>query len=180
MQQRAKATPIKAIPGVDAIRAGIEAGRSNVNEYFMFHGASEEAVDVIKSCGLDPRMSSKGSMFGIGAYVAENASKSDFYAKADSAGVKCMILARVLLGEIYQTTKQLMGISRPPAMPEFKQLFDSVYAATRVEGGCVDFREYIIYERMQAVPLFMIWYKHTAKDLENREEGCKCNLCRRG
>jgi hypothetical protein len=31
------------------------------------------------------------------------------------------------------------------------------------------FREYIVYDRTQAIPEYLIWYKHTAS--------CQCSQC---
>jgi hypothetical protein len=46
---------------------------------------------------------------------------------------------------------------------------DSVTALRLDEGGCVDHREYVVYERGQAIPEYRIYYHHA--------RGCRCSIC---
>ena len=53
------------------------------NEVHLFHGTNPEAADLIAKGDfkIDKAGSNRGTMFGPGVYLAENASKSDEYAK---------------------------------------------------------------------------------------------------
>ena len=59
---------------------------SDVNEVYLFHGTNPESADLIAKgdFSLDRAGSAVGTMFGPGVYLAENASKSDEYAKEGS------------------------------------------------------------------------------------------------
>lgn len=72
------------VPGISAAKCQALTG-SDLNEYFLFHGSSYQQVGEILREGLDPQRGgeSAGSMFGKGAYFAENASKADMYTTCD-------------------------------------------------------------------------------------------------
>ena len=142
---------------------------TSLNEVFLFHGASSEVIEKIMLEGFDPQRGGEaaGAMFGIGAYFARNLSKCDFYARGNRR--RHVLLSRVLLGHPY-VAKQSLGqqVRRPPDGPS-GEACDSVMALTRAEGGVVDHREYVIFERSRALPLFRISYEH--------EADCKCHMC---
>eukprot|EP00441_Pelagodinium_beii_P009057 CAMPEP_0197704182 /NCGR_PEP_ID=MMETSP1338-20131121/125809_1 /TAXON_ID=43686 ORGANISM="Pelagodinium beii, Strain RCC1491" /NCGR_SAMPLE_ID=MMETSP1338 /ASSEMBLY_ACC=CAM_ASM_000754 /LENGTH=960 /DNA_ID=CAMNT_0043288081 /DNA_START=193 /DNA_END=3076 /DNA_ORIENTATION=- len=77
----------------------------NVNERYLFHGTNPEAAHGIAKdfFRIDRAGSSAGCMFGRGIYLAENASKSDEYAKEGAGvyvGLCAMLLCRAVLGEV--------------------------------------------------------------------------------
>jgi len=77
----------------------------NVNERYLFHGTNPEAAHAIARdfFHIDRAGSSAGCMFGRGIYLAENASKSDEYAKEGAGvyvGLCAMLLCRAVLGEV--------------------------------------------------------------------------------
>jgi hypothetical protein len=101
-----------------------------------------------------------------------NFSKSDLY--SDTAAPKrqerVMFLVRVLMGNYYTAKTGMKKITTPPDQTTGERLaFDSVYGATRHEGGAVDHPEIIIYKDTQLLPLYMVKYRH--------EIGCPCALC---
>ena len=163
-------TALAPLPGDDYIPIvkGYQAVSGSCwSERFLFHGAPFDSIDAICEGGLDYRRAGAhmGALFGMGTYLAEDSSKSDIYARPDAAsGVKCMLVCRACLGETYYTRQQLQGISMPP-----DHQCDSVTALRRDEGGCVDHREYVLYERGQALPEYRIYYRH--------EHGCQCSIC---
>ena len=142
-----------------------EVNGSEWNERYLFHGAPADKIEKICQGGLDYRRAGThmGDLFGMGTYLAEDSSKSDIYAKPDAHGIKCMLVCRVCLGETWYTREPLRRISMPPDDR------DSVTALRLDEGGCVDHREYVVYERGQAIPEYRIYYHHA--------RGCRCSIC---
>jgi hypothetical protein len=137
------------------------------NERFLFHGAPMERVEEICKGGLDHRRAgtNAGALFGIGTYLAEDASKSDIYAKPDSSGLRCILVCRTCLGNTCYMNGPDQSLTMPPKNG------DSVTALRQDEGGCLEHREYIVYDRAQAVPEFRVFYRHAA-----RCQCCKCVL----
>merc|ERR1712032_983861 len=77
----------------------------SVNEMFLFHGTNPEAADSIARTDFDVARvgSAVGTMFGPGLYLAENASKSDEYAKEGAGifvGQYALLLCRALAGRV--------------------------------------------------------------------------------
>ena len=106
-----------------------------------------------------------GKAFGYGTYLAEDSSKSDFYATPGATGLSCILVCRACLGKTHYATDFMPDITMPPDGK------DSITALRRDEGGvAVDHREYIVYDRAQAVPEYRIWYRHAA--------GCECSKCK--
>eukprot|EP00928_Gymnodinium_smaydae_P090094 TRINITY_DN7394_c0_g1_i2.p1 TRINITY_DN7394_c0_g1~~TRINITY_DN7394_c0_g1_i2.p1 ORF type:complete len:535 (-),score=78.17 TRINITY_DN7394_c0_g1_i2:125-1729(-) len=134
---------------------------SKYNEALLFHGTQEEVVQDIAREGFDPQRGGEsfGKMFGTGTYFAHNASKCMLYTK--NHGV--IIVARVLLGNPHCQKERCPQRSRPP------DNFTSLIAMTRAEGGSVDHREYIVFDKQKALPLYVVRIKHL--------EECKCHLC---
>ena len=64
----------------DSMRGGLD---KDVNEMYLFHGTNPVAADAIARNDFDMTKAgqARGTMFGPGIYLAENASKSDEYAK---------------------------------------------------------------------------------------------------
>ena len=162
------------------------ASATPCNEVFLLHGAPADAVDTICRDGLDPRRSGGRDdaighaayqpMFGQGAYLAENASKSDIYASAPAggAGERCVLLMRACLGKPFYARKELPELTRPP------RECDCIVGVRRDEqipadledgGGCgeLDHREYVVYDPAATLPEFQIWYHHA--------DGCACRKC---
>ncbi|CAE8662036.1 unnamed protein product [Polarella glacialis] len=153
---------------VDRCNVGARMCKDSVlNEYFLWHGCASNVAASIAQHGFDPQRGGEGAgkMFGIGTYFAEHSSKSAYYSEKTTQKTYCMILARVLLGQAYWTQETMTKAHRPP------DGHDSVIACTRSEGGCVDHREYIIYKKAQAIPMFKVSYIHT--------KSCRCHLCSR-
>lgn len=91
-------TPLQDI---SAMKCDVADGHIELNEYLLFHGCSWKAAKKIKEQGFDAQRGAEGAaMFGHGTYFAQNASKSDFYTQKDfRTSERCMLVARVLLGE---------------------------------------------------------------------------------
>jgi len=78
---------------------------SSLNETYLFHGTNPDAAHAIARdlFRIDKAGSCGGAMFGPGIYLAENASKSDEYAKEGSGvyvGLCAMLVCRAVLGRV--------------------------------------------------------------------------------
>lgn len=132
----------------------------DVNECYLWHGSSPQAVISIAELGFNLDFSGKnvGNMFGKGAYFAECASKADEYAKDDPdghyQGFFAMLLCRVVLGEIQTVTiADYQAHTRTgPGKP-----FDSTVGDREEAVGT--FREFVVPSTDQVYPEYAIIYE---------------------
>jgi hypothetical protein len=68
------------------------------------------------------------------------------------------------------TARSILSESRSRCAP--LRRFDSVLGQSRAEGGIVDHREYVVFDKAQAVPIAVVTYRHSA--------ACKCSRCSSG
>lgn len=153
-----------------------------LNEALLFHGCKWETVFQILREGFDSRLggTNVGAAFGIGTYFSTVSSKADLYSqrwedwqqRPSNCDVppelRCMICARVVLGEIYETRRSDSTLRRPPIGRDHIRC-DSVLGVPRERGGCVDYDEFVVYKPGQAVPQFVIEYAHVPE--------CECRFC---
>lgn len=149
----------------------------DLNEHLMFHGALPEALESICQGGFNPRRSGKTTrnLFGLATYFAANSSKADDYTEQranplQKGARRTMIIARVALGKAYRTTNPMPDVQRPPNGDDGLE-FDSVWADTSANGGCVDHVEAMVYDGGQALPVALIDYQHASS--------CPCAFCHR-
>ncbi|ESN94890.1 hypothetical protein HELRODRAFT_193757 [Helobdella robusta] len=133
-----------------------------LNEVYLFHGTKEEHVDKIMHAGIDCRFSSTRTLFGPGAYFAEN--NKD--ARKPIGAKMYMILSRVLLGSAYVCTSPY-GFKKPPCnQPQcgnmdgcsLHQFHDSVIGTHKDPKNKLVFKEYIVYDKNYSYPEFLIEY----------------------
>jgi hypothetical protein len=114
MRKRAQQAPFECDPPTTTSLLEFSAQKTideRVNEFWLFHGTSEEAARGIAQSNF--RLPTHAGNFGKGAYFAEDAAKSDGYSRfvststsdADKAGCKIMMLCRVLLGNQHNLIK---------------------------------------------------------------------------
>jgi hypothetical protein len=77
------------------------------NEKLLFHGTSEEAINLIAAGGFNPEFN-KASAYGKGTYFAEKASYSFSYMKQGRDGVAYMFLCTVQTGRMCRGSNQLV------------------------------------------------------------------------
>ncbi|KAL3880945.1 hypothetical protein ACJMK2_033147 [Sinanodonta woodiana] len=133
-----------------------------INEHYLFHGTKVDVVESIARQGLDDRLA-ENAMFGKGVYCAESSTKADQYADDKQRrleGEKKMFLVRACLGEVYIESCSTAH-QRPPCRQckqdkctNHSNLYDSV-----VGEGSWNFREFVLYERMQVYPEYLITYR---------------------
>ena len=173
-----------AIPGVTAFKCTVEDGCRDLNEYLLFHGCPRHRVDDIARRGIDPQRGGEttGSLFGRGAYFAQNASKSDLYTTCHEChgnanytdcrhaeGERCIFAVRVMLGETWLAKTQ--GLSQTIRAPERSNgdPFDSIAAVTKKNGGIVDHMEFVIFDRQLSLVRYLFYYRH--------KTACQCHNC---
>jgi hypothetical protein len=142
------------------------------NEVFHFHGTSPEIVNIIASNGFEERVCSLRGLFGAGIYLAENSSKSDEYCTPSDSGSYFMFLVRATLGTPHLALSPMNNLRRPPCregghtdldgQPCAHPRADSVLAPTKSthpNAHLQKYREFVIYDRAQCYPEFLIEYK---------------------
>ena len=164
------------------------------NEYWLFHGCSQETLHHLLNAGYDPRVSNLKGMFGGGFYLAENSSKSNQYIPCPEckqnaipfgAGCTCpnqedfvfaMLLYRVILGDVhvaeqYDKTKyckqpgKTQYVRRPPMKTGCDEIYDSVMGESIAHGGDrLQHREFVLYERGQAYPEYLIRFRRSVQN----------------
>ncbi|CAL1537117.1 unnamed protein product, partial [Lymnaea stagnalis] len=134
-----------------------------VNEHYLFHGTDPESIDPVISSGLDPRVSSPNCMWGSGVYAAESSTKSDQYTgkllnQIQPIHKDCkMLLMRVLLGDVY-VCKDGHPSGKTICHCPNQKLYDSIMA-----DGKWLFREFVVYDKSQCYPEYVITYERTYK-----------------
>ncbi|CAJ1452892.1 unnamed protein product [Effrenium voratum] len=106
-----------------------------VNEVWLLHGTSEEAA---KGC------------FGTGVYFADDAKKSNQYAKGRTEdNCKIMLLCRVILGNVMVLPK---GQDRTADRFAEDPHVDAIL-------GTTDTREFVVYDTAQIYPEYILHYQ---------------------
>ena len=133
----------------------------DANEVFLFHGTDPQLAKVIAKHRFDERMANLSGLYGGGSYFAENSCKSNQYARTPTAaGEHAIMYCRVAMGDAFRTSSQLKNRRRAPDKPGGGGgTFDSVLAS----GGAQVHREFIVYDRNQVYPEFIVYYTRWAK-----------------
>jgi hypothetical protein len=153
------ATGVQTFPGL------------KLNELLLYHGAPSSLVDRLKMQGFDPRYAGGhfGKMFGLGVYLAVNSSKSDIYTEPNEGGERCVFVVRACLGESHLAKQASPKMVKPPERNDGRGPLNSVVGLTHEQGGVLDHPEMIVYRESQALPEYMIWYRH--------QPTCLCTHC---
>ncbi|KAH3833545.1 uncharacterized protein LOC127877602 isoform X2 [Dreissena polymorpha] len=145
--------------------------QSEINEVLLFHGTKLDTIDTICQSGFDTRLASRDAMFGQGVYGAEKPTKADQYTDDQNARtigqgqIKQMFLMRMLLGHCFICTDQNHPhkYRRAPCCKckrdDCKEHFDSGNYDSVVGDNKKLFREFIVYERDQCYPEYLITYE---------------------
>ena len=177
----------EAIPNIAALKCGSAHASVDLNEHLLFHGCPLEACKGIARQGLNPQRGGEavGSLFGKGAYFAQNASKCDMCTTCSECGThakrtdcrhaegkRCILAVRALLGNSYQLLTSYGGLRTPERADG--ELYDSLTALSSSQGGAVDHMEFIIFEKSLALVRYLVRYRHCSS--------CQCHSCqdRRG
>ena len=113
------------LDGIDAIRVESFAGLQ-LNEFLLYHGTPSKIAPLLQKQGLDPQRAGvhRGKMFGYGAYMATNSSKSDLYTEPTTLsadprkkGERCILVVRACLGEPFRAARTNTQLRLPPDRP---------------------------------------------------------------
>jgi len=126
-----------------------------INENYLFHGTNPESAQCIARdfFRMERAGSSAGSMFGPGIYLAENASKSDEYAKEGSGvylGLCAMLLCRCAQGEVLTVSEAR------DTREAVRAGYDSVCGDRLKAVGT--FREMVFFNEEAVYPEFIVIY----------------------
>eukprot|EP00930_Biecheleria_cincta_P059731 TRINITY_DN45458_c0_g1_i1.p1 TRINITY_DN45458_c0_g1~~TRINITY_DN45458_c0_g1_i1.p1 ORF type:complete len:681 (-),score=84.24 TRINITY_DN45458_c0_g1_i1:363-2405(-) len=134
---------------------------SGLNEVYAFHGTRVRyALSIAQhDFNIDLAGSSRGTLYGRGAYLGESISKADEYARDEPGGyydgVFAVLVCRVTMGKLHCTS-------------------DDPEAGSKVASGHFDstcgtrlFRELVIYDADQLYPEYVVLYQRVyPKDVE--------------
>lgn len=156
------------IPDVNAFRASTVVGSVNLNEHFLYHGTLPRTADRIIQQGWDPLQ----RRLSTASFFAEDSAKAASYptgapALLDDNNERCMLLARVLLGEAKLIADDYFHgrPERPEGMKFAGQPYDSLIELNEQQGGNINYREYVIFKESQAMPTCRIVYQSTEMTL---------------
>ncbi|XP_063413535.1 protein mono-ADP-ribosyltransferase PARP14-like isoform X2 [Mytilus trossulus] len=151
------ATPVLTIANLN--RQMRDVLEQDINEVYLFHGTKQDRVKVLLRNGFDERLAAMNFpklRLGSGTYTAEDASLSAHY--TEKQGVRTMFLVRACLGDVFRTNENLNDLKRPPCKKMCKtictqhdEFFDSVL-------GEFCPREFVVYEKAQCYPEYVIKY----------------------
>ncbi|CAK0832138.1 unnamed protein product [Prorocentrum cordatum] len=169
--------PCSPIAALSHLKVPVNMHDFDLNEHFMFHGAAPSTLEKICKGGFNPQRGGEatGKLFGTAAYFAANSSKSDDYTEERTnplarSARRTIIVSRVALGESFRALRSMKDATKPPDNSDGMD-FDSVWADTSSNGGCVDHIEVMVYSEGQALPVALVDYRHA--------DDCACAFCRR-
>ncbi|ELT90615.1 hypothetical protein CAPTEDRAFT_192002 [Capitella teleta] len=155
---------------------------TDINETYLFHGLPMRNVRGIQSQGFDPRLSGSSVLFGSGSYFAESTTKADQYSddrqsRTEPGHPLAMLLCRVLLGSAYKCD-EAKDFKRPPCTQchddkcaDHETFHDSVIGVKKEKKGrALLFREFVIYDKSQSYPEYIIHYERHYGQLSSPEE----------
>jgi len=159
---------MEVIPKLKELQSTLALGAvpSEAQERFLFHGAPWKKIQSIVLEGLDNRCADRAT-YGYGAYFASQACKCWQYCCPKQTGqqVGYIVVARVALGEPFWATyvpkNRKEQFKKPPPR------FDSVLAQPgkmpgHPRGGFQHHCEYIVFEKSQVYPEFVLEVEGTA------------------
>eukprot|EP00039_Didymoeca_costata_P007564 m.101228 g.101228 ORF g.101228 m.101228 type:complete len:1595 (+) comp13736_c2_seq2:1510-6294(+) len=127
---------------------------SQLNEVYLFHGTKPDVAAVIVETGFEEKVASLSGMYGAGIYFADQANKSDQYTTADRNGHHHMFLSRVTMGGYPGVNSTGNGKRITPLINNSK-----IHRYTSTHGTNGMHHEYIVFEKDQAYPEYLITYK---------------------
>ena len=143
----------------------------DINEVFLLHGtgSKDNVLNIpltVAQHGFDERVSALGGLYGGGCYFGSQSCKIAQYATAKGpnlAGEYFFFYCRVLLGDAHRTKQPLKKARRAPVKPGSSGVsttYDSVTAWGQMNNGHTQVhREYIVYDRNQIYPEFLVSFK---------------------
>ncbi|ELU10335.1 hypothetical protein CAPTEDRAFT_224773 [Capitella teleta] len=150
---------------------------TDINEVFLFHGLKKDFLNGVQNQGVDPRLSGDRVLFGAGSYFAESTSKADQYTddrqtRSAPGQPLAMLLCRVLLGSAFEC-RDPKPFKRPPCTTcqddrctKHDKFYDSIIGISKgPTGPALLFKEFVIYDRAQSYPEYIIHYVRQSSSL---------------
>jgi len=157
--------------GVATMDYGIWLSKSGVDaaagEMMLWHGTKPGLVDLIARDGFEERLAGLKGLFGAGNYFAECSSKSDQYCTPDPledpiGGTYYLMLCRVAMGTPVRVSEPRNDLRIPPLRVEgdaSQGRYDSLLGHVMQ----VKYREFVVYDRAQCYPEYIVEYKRRPK-----------------
>jgi len=154
---------LKTAGFLEELRAPLE---EEANTVWLFHGLSDEAIDLIGDSGFDIDRAGvqAGTMYGRGVYLAECCSRADeVLSTLGQDGLHAMLVCRVTLGNVHvdcSTLPDMAQIVRSCVEGKYHSvLSDSKGSTPRANMDTSASREFIVYNKDQVYPEFMLVYR---------------------
>lgn len=120
-------------PGIPKLKEmfGHISLEASANEALLFHGTTEDKLQLITEQGFDERLCT-GGLYGRGVYFTTDFCKAAQY--CGDGPVRCVILARVLLGHPFLASGPMESHERPPQVDGITALHDSTIARPGIQN----------------------------------------------
>jgi hypothetical protein len=132
-----------------------------LNEYLLWHGTARESAEAIVRREFETSGASgeraRSKRFGNGTYFAEDSTKALTYAPAEN-GVQCVLLCRVLCGDMLYTEESLDAQADERRLKSGKH---SVLAHPQRRHA----REFVVSEACQVYPEYLLEVRVEAAEL---------------
>jgi len=131
---------------------------NSLNEVYLWHGTNvRRALSIAQNdFRIDLAGSSTGTMYGLGAYLAEHCTKADEYSSDEPGGyyegVFALLLCRVTLGKFYYTEERDTSAGDKVRNGDF----DSTLGDRLKKAGT--FREFVVYDSDAIYPEYVVLY----------------------
>lgn len=156
-------TGLKTVKFLEELRTPLQ---EDANTVWLFHGLSDEAIDLIGESGFDIDRAGvqAGTMYGRGVYLSECCSRADeVLSTLGQDGLHAMLVCRVTLGNVLVDTSTLPDMAQiVRSCMEGKYhsvLADSCASTPRGKIDPPASREFIVYNKDQVYPEFMLVYR---------------------
>ena len=142
----------------DSLAGGPTGMNEAINEWFLFHGTNEGAIDSILKGDFTIRTAgtATGTLYGRGLYLAESITKADEYTEENSDGLRTILICRVVGGKV----KYSDDVDPDPEALMNEVLYgpyDSVLGDREKCRGT--YKEFVIYDADQVYPAYVVKYR---------------------
>jgi len=140
---------------------GIELDEE-ANCVWLFHHVSAKTADAAAAAGdlsaegANGRKS--GRTYGWGVYLAESCAATDMLAAESVDGMRCLMLCRVALGNVFYDDAILPDVARLVSECTSGR-YNSVLGDREKHWPNSAYREFVVYDMDQVYPEFLLWYK---------------------
>ena len=141
----------------------IQSEVEDIKEKLLFHGTRGlDPIEILShQGGFDHRLAGENNLWGPAVYFAEDARFADIYAHHTVNFDKQLLLASVILGDVFDFgTNTCSALQQPPMNIKTQRRCDSISGITK------DSRVYGVFDSAQCCPRYLITYSDTNKEQE--------------